>query len=59
MVLLQYFELSLRFYDIEINIPEKESENAVLTAKLCGKLTTGEYINEIHELECEHAGMYP
>jgi hypothetical protein len=52
MVLSQYFELSLRFYDIEINIPEKESANAVLTAKLSGKLTTGEYVNEIHELEC-------
>ncbi len=33
-------------------VVRKESANAVLTAKLCGKLTTGEYINEIHELEC-------
>ncbi len=52
MVLSQYIELSLRFYDIEINIPEKRLANAVLTAKLSGKLTSDEYVNEIHELEC-------
>jgi hypothetical protein len=33
-------------------VVRKESANAVLTAKLSGKLTTGEYVNEIHELEC-------
>lgn len=52
MILSQYSKLSLRFYDIEINIPEKASAYAVLTAKLSGKLTTGEYADEIHELEC-------
>ena len=52
MILSQYFELSLRFYDIEINIPERKFAHVVLTAKLDGKLTTGEYVNEIHELEC-------
>ncbi len=52
MVLSQYSKLSLRFYDIEINISEKESANVVLTAKLSGKLTTGENVTGVHELEC-------
>ena len=50
-VLLQYSEYSPRFYDIGIQIPSENSANAVFTAKLTGKLPSGEYVQDIHEVE--------
>lgn len=48
---LQFSKLSLRFYDLDIDFPEKEMAKVTLTAKLTGKSTTGEYVDETRELE--------
>jgi hypothetical protein len=45
-----FLNLSLKFYDLNISFPEKEEARVNLTAKLTGKTTSGEYIDEIHEL---------
>jgi hypothetical protein len=47
-----FFNLSLKFYDLNISFPEKELARVNLTAKLTGKTTSGEYIDETHELVC-------
>ena len=49
---LQFSELDLRFYDITVVFPEKEIAQVGLTARLRGKLTTGEDVDETHELRC-------
>jgi len=41
----------LKFYDLNIAFPEKGIARVTLTAKLTGKLTVGEYVDETHELE--------
>ena len=48
----QYSKISLKFYDFVIDFPEKDLADVSLTAILTGKLTTGEYFDEIHELKC-------
>jgi len=49
---LMFSNLSLKFYDFDISFPEKRVAKVILTAKLKGRSTTGEYIDETHELEC-------
>ena len=44
-------QLHLKFYDLVIAFPEMGIAKVTLTAKLTGKLTVGEYIDETHELE--------
>jgi hypothetical protein len=44
-------QLRLKFYDLLIAFPEKGIAKVTLTAKLTGKLNSGEYIDETHELE--------
>jgi hypothetical protein len=48
---LSFSQLDLRFYDLHIVFPEKGIAKVTLTAKLTGKLTVGEYVDEAHELE--------
>jgi hypothetical protein len=48
----QYSKVSLKFYDFVIDFPEKDLADVNLTATMTGKLTTGEYFDEIHELKC-------
>jgi hypothetical protein len=47
-----FINLSLKFYDLNISFPEKEVARVNLTANLTGKTTSGEYIDETHELVC-------
>jgi hypothetical protein len=49
----RYSEMSLEFYDFVIEFPEEGSADVNLTASMTGKLTTGEYVDDIHELKCE------
>jgi hypothetical protein len=44
--------LDLKFYDLQIVFPEKEVAKVTLTARLTGRSTAGEQMDEIRELEC-------
>ena len=44
--------LDLKFYDLQIVFPEKEVAKVTLTARLAGRSTAGEQMDEIRELEC-------
>jgi hypothetical protein len=44
-------KLSLKFYDLAITFPEKGIAKVTLTARLTGRLTVGDTIDESHELE--------
>jgi hypothetical protein len=48
----QFFDLSLKFYDLNISFPEKGVAKVNLTGKLKGKSTLGEYLDETRELDC-------
>jgi len=45
-------QLDLRFYDLRIIFPEKEVARVNLTARLTGRSTAGERVDETRELEC-------
>jgi len=47
-----FSKLSLRFYDLVIDFPEKGTAKAALTARLSGTSAVGESIDEIRELQC-------
>ena len=49
----RHSEISLEFYDFDIAFPEEGSAEVNVTASMTGKLTTGEYVDEIHELKCK------
>jgi hypothetical protein len=49
----QYLEISLKFCDFVIDFPEKGTAQVSVTASMEGKLTTGELIEELHELKCK------
>ena len=49
----RYSEISLEFYDFVIEFPAKDSAHVNLTASMTGKLTSGEYADDIHELKCK------
>jgi hypothetical protein len=49
---LPFSKLSLQFYDLDVSFPEKGMAKVTLTGKLTGRLTSGEYVDETHELEC-------
>ena len=44
--------MKLKFYDIAVVFPERDGAKVSLTARVVGKLTTGEYVDETQELEC-------
>jgi hypothetical protein len=48
----RYSEISVRFYDVVIEFPEDEVASVNLTAVMDGKLTTGEHVEDLHELKC-------
>jgi len=47
-----FSNLSLQFYDFNIAFPEVGLAKVTLTTKLTGRTTTGEDVDETHELEC-------
>jgi hypothetical protein len=49
----RYSEMSLEFYDFVIAFPAEGSADVHLTATMTAKLTTGEYVDDIHELKCK------
>lgn len=49
---LMFSHLSLKFYDFDISFPRKGIANVTLTARLRGRATSGEEVDEIHEVQC-------
>jgi len=49
---LRYSKIILRFYDIKIEFPKETVADVSLTASLTAKTTSGEPVDEIHELKC-------
>ena len=49
----RYSTISLKFYDFIIDFPEKDTAQVNLTESMEGKLKTGEFIEDIHELKCQ------
>jgi hypothetical protein len=49
---LHLAELRLTFHDFIIAFPQEGEARVHLTARLTGKTTTGEVINEAHEIDC-------
>jgi hypothetical protein len=47
---LQFSELSLRFYDLSIELTREDVAKVILTARLRGTSASGEVVNEIQEL---------
>jgi hypothetical protein len=47
-----FSRLDLTFHDLHIVFPEGEIAKVTLTARLIGRSTTGEQVDEIRELEC-------
>jgi hypothetical protein len=47
-----FAELHLKFYDFNIAFPQEGGAGVHLTARLTGKTTTGENVEEAHELDC-------
>jgi hypothetical protein len=47
-----FSQLDLKFYDFHIVFPEKEVAKVTLTARLTGRSTAGEQMDETRELEC-------
>ena len=48
----RFSDLSLKFFDFNIAFPEKGTARAMLTARLTGKSTSGEQMDETREIEC-------
>jgi hypothetical protein len=48
----QFSNVSLRFYDITIDFPEEGTANVIVTARLTGTSTTGDRVDDTHELKC-------
>ena len=48
----RYSEISLKFHDFVIDFPEKGTAQVAVTATMEGKLTTGETVEDLHELKC-------
>lgn len=47
-----FSQLDLKFYDFHIVFPEKEATKVTLTARLTGRSTAGEQVDETRELDC-------
>jgi len=48
----QASQLDLKFYDLQVVFPGKEVAKVTLTARLTGRSTAGERMDETRELEC-------
>ena len=49
----RYSQITLTFYDYSIDFPAKDTANVSVTEVLRGKLTSGEYVEDINELSCK------
>ncbi|MDP2969326.1 MAG: hypothetical protein Q8P64_09020 [Deltaproteobacteria bacterium] len=49
---LHFSQLHLKFYDFNIAFTQEGEASVHLTARLTGKTTTGENVEEAHELDC-------
>jgi hypothetical protein len=49
----RYSEILLKFYDFVIDIAGKDTAQVNVTAGMKGKLTTGELVEDLHELKCK------
>lgn len=49
---LHLSELHLTFYDFRITFPQTDQGKVHMTARLTGRMTTGETLNEAHEIDC-------
>jgi len=49
----QYAEISLKFYDFDVEFSSKDTANATVTQRMRAKLVAGEYIEDINELSCK------
>jgi hypothetical protein len=47
-----FFQLDFKLYDLHIAFPERKVAKVTLTARLIGKSTSGEQVDEVRELEC-------
>jgi hypothetical protein len=47
-----FYSLSLKFQDLDISFPGEGSAKVILVARLSGKSTLGEYVDEMRELVC-------
>jgi hypothetical protein len=48
----QFSTLALDFYDLDLSFPEREIARVHCTARLTGRSTTAERVDEIRELDC-------
>ena len=49
---IAFSELSLKFYDFNIEFPEQGFARVVLTSDLKGKLMSGNFVDETREVQC-------
>ncbi|MFZ2631147.1 MAG: hypothetical protein WA081_13715 [Desulfosalsimonadaceae bacterium] len=49
----QYRDISLKFYDFQIEFPAEGAAHVTLTGILKATTSTGDRVEETHELECE------
>jgi len=49
----QYKDISLKFYDFQIEFPAEGAAHVTLTGMLKATTSAGERVEETHELECE------
>ena len=47
-----FLQLDFKVYDVHVTFPEEEMAKVTLTARLIGKTTNAEQVDEIRELEC-------
>ncbi len=47
-----FSNLTLKFHDVEVEFPEKGTAKVNLTARLTGRSTAGENVDEVRELLC-------
>ncbi len=48
----KFSTFALKFYDLVVNFPEEGTAKVATTARLTGKDTNGDPVDETHELEC-------
>ena len=48
----RYSTISLKFYDLEVDILDEQSAKVIATGRLTGTSAEGEKLSETHEVEC-------
>ncbi len=49
---IHFSQLHLKFYDFKIAFPQENVANVHVTARLTGKTSAGEAVDEAHEIDC-------